>query len=279
MFGATAERLAEFMVSTFAFTTPVPYQVDIGHDFHCVLHRPSANKQMLRAGPAFSLQVKSSPASVPYDAGDAADWLSDQESPFFLCVVDRQKLTCEIYSTWNVHNAHLLHGPLRTILQPNVTIEEFGFPNRVGDTLEVPLGPPVLRITPDDVVNASRAIDCASILEPWIMLDREIIVNRRAGIYWVEGPSHWTTNEPPPARGSRPPWMAAFYYNPQNMERCVGNLLRSAIAVRRLIEVHQAQGRLRDHHHQANALDRLLDIFDDDLDPMARSVLRQQEVT
>jgi len=277
LFGASAERLAEFMVGTFAFTTPVPYQVDIGHDFHCVMHRPSANKRMLSAGPAFSVQVKSNPQPVTYDVGDAAVWLSDQESPLFLCVVDRQKLTCEIYSTWNVHNAHLLHGPLRTILETNGTIEEFELPSLVGDTLHVPLGPPVLRLTPDDVVDKDRAIGWAAILEPWILLDREIIVNRRAGMFWVEGPSHWTTNEPLPPREAGQPWIGKFYYHPQNLKRCVDNMLRSSIAVRALIDTYQAQGQQLDRQQQTNALDAVLRAFDDDLDPEARRVLRLHE--
>jgi hypothetical protein len=107
LFGASAERLAEFIVGSFAFTTPVPYPVDVGHDFHCVLHRPATNRRTLRAGPAFSVRVKSRPGPVAYEAGPAAVWLSDQESPLFLCIVDRPTLTCELYSTWNIHNAHL----------------------------------------------------------------------------------------------------------------------------------------------------------------------------
>jgi hypothetical protein len=45
----------------------------------------------------------------------------------------------------------------------------------------------VLRLTTKDVVDPSDAIRCADILEPWILIDREIIVNRRAGMYWVMG--------------------------------------------------------------------------------------------
>jgi hypothetical protein len=126
LFGASAERLAEFVLGGFAFTTRVPYEVDIGHDFHCVLHRPAMNRRTLRAEPAFSVQVKSVPGPESYEAGTRAEWLSEQESPLFLCKVDRQNLTCAIYSTWNMHNAHLLHGPLHTVLEPNDTIEEFG---------------------------------------------------------------------------------------------------------------------------------------------------------
>jgi len=277
LFGASAERLAEFILGSFAFTTPVPYQVDIGHDFHCVLHRPAANRRMLRSGPAFSVQVKSTQGPVTYEAGDAATWLSDQESPLFLCIVNRPVLTCSIYSTWNMHNAHLLHGPLRTVLEPNATIGEFGLPTRIEDTLHVPLGPPVLRLTPADVVDSSLAIGWAELLEPWILIDREIIVNRRAGMFWVMGPRRWTTNEPLPDPDSGLQWMVGFYRNPKNLPRCVDNLLRSAVAVRRIIDSYQAEGHLLDHQPQTDALDRLLEVFDDDLDPLARHVLRERE--
>jgi len=278
LFGASAERLAEFVVGTFAFTTPVPYPVDIGHDFHCVLHRPAANRRTLRSGPAFSVQVKSTPGPVTYEAGDAAEWLSDQESPLFLCIVDRPNLACAIYPTWNMHNAHLLHGPLRTVLEPNATIEEFGLPTRIDDTLHVPLGPPVLRLTPEDVVDSSRAIGWANILEPWILIDREIIVNRRAGMFWVTGPSRWTTNELLPDPDAGHPWIGGFYRNEQNLHRCIGNLLRSAVALRRVIDLYQARGQLLDRQPQTDALDRVLEVFDDDLDPLAWHVLHRREI-
>jgi hypothetical protein len=48
LFWASAEGLAEFILGSFAFTTLVPYQVDIGHDFYCVLHRAAANRRTLR---------------------------------------------------------------------------------------------------------------------------------------------------------------------------------------------------------------------------------------
>src|SRR5258708_5256759 len=68
LFGSSAERLAELILGSFAFVTPVPHQVDVGHDFHCVLHRPAADRRTLRAGPAFSAQVKSGEVP-PYEAG------------------------------------------------------------------------------------------------------------------------------------------------------------------------------------------------------------------
>jgi hypothetical protein len=230
---------------------------------------------MLRSGPAFSVQVKSAPGPVAYEAGDAAAWLSDQESPLFLCIVDRTRLTCEIYSTWNMHNAHLLHGPLRTVLEPNAAIDEFRLPTRIDNTLHVPLGPPVLQLTPEDVVDSSLAIGWADVLEPWILIDREIIVNRRAGMFWVIGPNRWTTNEPLAVAGQQ--WMGGFYRNPQNLDRCVGNLLRSAVALRRVMDLYQARGHLLDRQQQTDALDRLLEAFEEHMDPLARHALCERE--
>jgi hypothetical protein len=42
------------MVGSVAFTTPVPYPADMGHDVDCVLQRPTANRRTLRAGPGFN---------------------------------------------------------------------------------------------------------------------------------------------------------------------------------------------------------------------------------
>jgi hypothetical protein len=277
LFGASAEQLAEFIVGSFAFTTPVPYPVDIGHDFHCVLHRPAANRRMIRSGPAFSVQVKSKPEPITYKTGHEAKWLSDQESPLFLCIVDRRRLVCEIYSTWNMHNAHLLHGPLQTVLEPNSTIDQFRAPQRIGDTLHVSLGPPVLRLTPNDAVDSSLAMRWADVLEPWILIDREIIVNRRAGMFWVVGPKHWSTNERLPDRDRGRQEMGVFYQNPLNLGGCVENLLRSAVALRRVMDMPWAHGQPVVRQEQAEALRSLLEAFDEHLDPLARYVLRDDE--
>lgn len=271
LFGASAEDLAKFVLGTFAFVTPVPYPVDVGHDFHCVLHRRAADRRTLRAGPAFSVQVKSGEVP-PYEAGPAAEWLADQESPLFLCLVDRPNLTCAIYSTWNVHNAHLLHGPLRTVLEPDA---EFSLPRRVDDTLYVPLGPPVLRLRPDDVVGPVAAARCADILEPWILIERQIIVGRRAGMFWVEGPAEWTTNQPLASHGQK--FIGEMYRNPKNLARCVRNLVRSAVAARRVIDMYQDQGHLQGWP-QAAAIDDLLAAFAEQIraDPLADRVMRRR---
>ena len=56
-FGDNAELLAEFALNTFAFTTRVPRQEDVGHDLFCSLTERDGN--LLRAGPFFTVQIKS----------------------------------------------------------------------------------------------------------------------------------------------------------------------------------------------------------------------------
>jgi hypothetical protein len=71
--------------------------------------------------------------------------------------------------------------------------------------------------------------------------------------------------------------MGGFYRNPLNLDRCVGNLLRSAVALRRVLDLYQARGHLSDRVDQSAALDRLLEAFDEHLDPLARHALRERD--
>jgi hypothetical protein len=73
----------------------------------------------------------------------------------------------------------------------------------------------------DDVFNDLRTREIAAVAS-WVALDRVNIVNRHAGIYYVVGPSAYETGEGP--RQDR----LVFYWNPDNLEKCMINLGRSA---------------------------------------------------
>jgi hypothetical protein len=94
-----------------AFVTPVPYPEDVGHDLQCVLHvAVDGDKKLVHSGPAFTVQVKSRRTDLTYKKDHERKWIGEQFNPFFLCVVSRAKVSCEIYSTWNVLNGVLMHG-------------------------------------------------------------------------------------------------------------------------------------------------------------------------
>lgn len=232
--GDSAERLAEFILGSLAFTTAVPRQEDVGHDFHCVLAVRDGETRILRAGPSFSVQVKSTSEPVRYTKPHEIDWIVDQENPFFLCIAERKRLRCDLYSTWNRLNAFAHHGRQSTELLPDVPIAQ---PELTEDrVLRIPLGPPIISLTAQDSVDgtASRVI---SVLRHWIELDRRNIVNNRAGMHWVQGPTTWETNQ----RASTKE-MHRFYWNSKNLQACVDNFGRASIGLLLTIEKAQADG-------------------------------------
>ena len=65
--------------------------------------------------------------------------------------------------------------------------------------------------------------------------------------------------------------------NPKNLARCVRNLVRSAVAARRVIDMYQHQGHLQGWP-QAAAIDDLLAAFAEQIraDPLADRVMRRR---
>src|SRR2546430_17144196 len=57
---------------------------------------------LLRAGPFFSVQAKSSNQIVTYQKPHELEWISNQENPLLLCVADRDAGAMDVYSTWNL---------------------------------------------------------------------------------------------------------------------------------------------------------------------------------
>src|SRR5713101_3331786 len=101
--GDRSEILVQHLLAGVAFTTPVPRQEDIGIDFLCSLITGyNANKQLLKAGPFFSVQAKSSAEKIVYEKPHELDWIRNQENPLLVCVADREAAAMDVYSTWNL---------------------------------------------------------------------------------------------------------------------------------------------------------------------------------
>src|SRR5436309_11677825 len=101
--GDRAELLVEHLLSGLAFTTRVPRQEDIGIDFFCSLITGDVtDKNLLKAGPVFSVQAKSSPEAVTYEKPHELEWIRNQENPLFLCIGDREAAAMDVFSTWNL---------------------------------------------------------------------------------------------------------------------------------------------------------------------------------
>lgn len=269
--GDRAELLAEQLLSSFAFTTRVPRQEDIGYDFFCSLI--TKEEQLLKAGPFFAVQAKSSTDPLIFDKDYEIAWIRDQENPLFLCVADRPALAMDVYSTWNVMCGPLARKPSKITLRPGAVRNEWpGVEHKPDDSQEILLGPPIIRITDADIFDESRIEQITTVIGEWVALHRTNIVNRHAGMFWVTGPLHYETGKSLYSSGQMG---AAFYWNLANIPKCVENLGRTTNALALII-----QGQLPEPERskpiwnaRLSALREVVRQFWDLFDPNVRKVL------
>jgi hypothetical protein len=226
--GDRSELLVQHLLSGIAFTTPVPRQEDIGIDFMCSLIT-SNDADLLRAGPFFSVQAKS-PNQIPtYQKMHELEWITNQENPLLICVADREVGAMDVYSTWNLLCA-VLNGwkGQRSAscirLRPDKSCGDWrGVEDQSDGSQDILLGKPIVRVTHDQIFSDTETKKIVDILGQWIRLDRQNIVNRRAGLNWVVGPLSYETGMPMPSQLG-----VSFYWHPQNLQECTINLGRSA---------------------------------------------------
>jgi hypothetical protein len=205
----------------------VPRHEDIGFDFFCSLI--SQESGFLKAGPVFAVQAKSSPDPIHYRKPHEIEWLRSLENPLLLCVADRKGLAMDVYSTWNAMCGPLANGPHPITLLPGVARDSWpGVMHRDDGTQQIYLGSPIVRVTDADIFDDSRIGEIASVISEWVAFDRTNIVNRDAGMYWVQGPLAYETGQSPFTSGQRG---TAVYWHPDNLSGCSRNLARVASAI------------------------------------------------
>lgn len=104
--GKRAELLASYILSSIAAVTHVRREDDYGMDLLCTL--VSKQRNVLRAGRAFGVQVKSaSDPLVKYGGldkhgnwkGYEIDWLFNQDQPLIIALVELEKFQVRLYGT------------------------------------------------------------------------------------------------------------------------------------------------------------------------------------
>lgn len=274
-FGDSSELLAEFILNTIAFTTRVPRQEDVGHDFLCSLSERDGN--LLRAGPFFTVQNKSDHEKLIFEKEYEIDWLKRQDNPFFICVSDRKNLSVELFSTWNMHNGFVHRRADKVILVPGKPDDEFKFPETTEDRKEqvIPLGKPFLKVTANDVMEEECVKNCRSVMRDWIEMDRKNIVNRGAEIYWVVGPQRYETNI---RLDKKTLALSALYWHGKNLNVLLKNFGRSAAELR--LTICHAFGTEHEGEHfpaeQLNDLEQVLSSFAEHLEPVAIRALSDE---
>ena len=230
--GDRSELLVEQLLSGFAFTARVPRQEDHGIDFFCNL--VSDEGQLLRAGPFFTVQAKSTPDPVVYEKSYELDWIKNQENPLLLCVADRATLAMDVYSTWNLVCAVLAgwrgqKQANRIRLLPGADPYQWpGVEDQDDGSQDIRLGKPIAHVTDADIFDDKRMESIATAVREWVALDRTNIINRHVGMYWALGPLAYETNQQPWAAGQG---AGALYCHPANLTKCAINLGRVATAL------------------------------------------------
>lgn len=270
--GDRAELLAEFLLSSLAFTTPVLRQEDVGYDFLCVLARTEGS--LVKAGPFFTIQVKSNPDRLVFEREYELEWITNQENPFFLGLSNREELSLELYSTWNMLNGFLLKGVRKVVLVPGEVHGGMAIETADdGSEQTIPLGRPIVRISVDDAVDEVRARALADVLREWVELDRRNIVHRSTAMYWVEGPIDYTTNL---SLDEHSQMQVSFFWNPKNLPDCERNFGRAATALRLVVRKALGQEGEQTHAQRIADLEQALWSHGDCLGNFARAILREQ---
>lgn len=242
--GDRSELLVEHLLAGFAFTTRVPRQEDIGIDFMCSLIY-GEGEHLLKAGPFFTVQAKSSPQEIAYKEPYELEWIRNQENPILICVADRGATAMDVYSTWNLLCG--IHGGAKggTVapdcikLIPGATSEKWpGVRDPQDGTLEIQLGKPIIRVSHEDIRDRDKTANIAQIVGDWIALDRMNIVNRHAGLYWVGGPVEYETGKRLGQAGK-----VAFYWHPQNLDKCENSFALAATGLWQILHHSQISQR------------------------------------
>jgi hypothetical protein len=208
--GNRSEYLAQYFLSALGVSAPVLRQEDIGVDFYCALAEENGSRLTFHS--PFAVQVGSKDGKDFKYGGldrkgrwrvEQIEWLFAQELPLFLCVVDKAKQRCEIFSTspmWlvryqfgTVSEVVFEFGANHDILKGSreVVPKYAGKGNGDGCRYRVPLPQPVVSLAIGDLTG--DAVDRARIaLRHAIELEAKNLTFRRLQVHhalWFPNPA------------------------------------------------------------------------------------------
>jgi hypothetical protein len=220
--GDRAEYLAQYILSAFAISVPVPRQEDVGSDFHCSLLKRESNN--LRPYLPFNIQVKSYGDSVRTEGiafggiTDRGNWrnheieqLCQADTPFLIGIVNKERQWLDVFSTitryFVRYNWHQKGTPRQVNLIPYQPNEDQDLGCGALEDLEekanmprmlwkLPIGQPVLRITIEDSENTETCEQIKHLLEPHLRMDQENAVFARIGLGYFNWPLRIRTGQP-----------------------------------------------------------------------------------
>lgn len=198
-FGTRGEYLAHYLLSGTGTVIQVPRQEDTGIDFHCTIGEIFGYAEKFHEH--FYIQLKSSSDVLVYGNIEKKrenfkwknyelDWLFNLQNPFFIGICNSNSQTLELYSTSFIWHPYYTQKKICQIkLLPNepsaqgqeiharhhITCDnwqpEFDCENK---GIEVPLGPPIITITMDDLKRDTTTLESKRVLLKKVVQDERI---------------------------------------------------------------------------------------------------------
>lgn len=219
--GNRAEYLANYILSSFALSVPVPRPEDAaGVDFHCSLLRKDEDN--LFPYLPFNIQIKSiSDKKVSFGGlTKAGNWriheinqLCQTDTPFLIGMVDIKNQRMDIFTT--ISRYFVAYGFNNKSVPRQVDLVPYSpeYPTHLGDGFieelepvkdkpdipnqlwKLPIGQPILSISVEDSEAGDKVEAIKKLLEPFLRIDQENAVHYRTGVGYFDWVRTIQTNQ------------------------------------------------------------------------------------
>jgi hypothetical protein len=259
--GDRSEYLAQYILSAFAISVPVPRQEDaLGSDFHCsLLKREGKN---LRPYLPFNIQIKSHNNEVVTKGvsfggvTDAGNWrkheidqLCQTDTPFIIGIVNKEQQWIELFTTntryFVLANWLGIGLPREVALLPYLPTGEGHLgagdaedldakPDMPQKLWKLPIGQPIVRIYIQDSEDTEKGEGIKKILEPYLRMDQENGVRFGIGLGYFSWPLIIRTGQPLREIGSGLASPHAKALSVQNQLQVMGRSIASLLTSYRI---------------------------------------------
>jgi hypothetical protein len=218
--GESYEVFAESVLSRIATLTRIGTKQDFGTDTYCQ-PRVAIGERMEAVTELCLLQVNGGSSPLMYGGVDSAgqwkeyefEWLKNLWAPLYLARVDPQYQRVDLFSLWPIWLVMWRCGtPFKiifsvrdatesayTFLQPTSEPTPSGAGMGDDHTWTIYLGPPLLRLTHQNLNDDNFRNQAVDIFRYWIQIDRQTVPRFHARVPFVEAILAWVTNQMPGA--------------------------------------------------------------------------------
>jgi hypothetical protein len=175
--GARSEYLAQYFFTAFGTSVVTPRPEDYGVDLFCTTGRHISNRLLITH--YYLVQVKSTLEEVEYQSRDSVRWLTSQNYPLFICVVDKKREQIQLFSTiklFQIFDSSEIENITMLLSNSVEKVQE------QATTKSLDLYPPILSVSIGDIAIPEKLGRLKSIIEYWVELANVNIDWRNIGI-------------------------------------------------------------------------------------------------